>query len=72
MHTLSLPEEFEEVVDFATMSAYQLIDFLNRDYPHRCIGKSETEIEAHRYAGKRELIDDLLQAKSDELAAKSD
>lgn len=38
-----------------------LIESLDRQYPPKCIGSDQTEIEAQRYAGKRELIDHLLE-----------
>lgn len=41
-----------------------LVEELDRRYPHRCIEREETPEEAHRYAGKRELIDRLMQWKA--------
>ena len=38
-----------------------LMKFLDRLYPHTCISPTETLEMAHRYAGKRELIDELLE-----------
>lgn len=38
-----------------------LIESLDRQYPPLCIGPAQTEIEAQRYAGKRELIDHLQE-----------
>ena len=57
--------------DFAVMSAHQLIDWLDTDFPHRCVGVNETELAAHRYAGKRELIDMLVSIKKHELAERA-
>lgn len=37
-----------------------LIQVLDEEYPQRCVGRSETIEEAQRYAGKRELIDELI------------
>lgn len=48
-------------------SAYDLIENLDRQFPARCIQPHETLEEAHRYAGKRELIDELLATKQIEL-----
>lgn len=62
----------DELPDFATMSAYQLIDMLDAAYPHQCIAPGQTLELAHRYAGRRELIDELLRAKIDEQSAKED
>lgn len=38
----------------------ELIKQLDKDWPHRCIKVGESEAEAHRYAGRRALIDELL------------
>jgi len=46
----------EYIID---MRAEQLLDYLDRKFPVRCIGPNETEVSAHRYAGARELIDNL-------------
>lgn len=40
-----------------------LIDELARLYPERCIRRGESLEEAHRYAGKRELVLELLALK---------
>lgn len=42
-----------------------LIKGLDEAIPHRCIRPGESQEEAHRYAGKRELIDFLLQWQED-------
>jgi hypothetical protein len=36
-----------------------LLEELEQNYPPRCIGKAETPEDAHRYAGKVELIAEL-------------
>lgn len=36
-----------------------LIEELDKLYPHRCIQPGQSETDAHRYAGRRELIDEL-------------
>lgn len=38
----------------------ELIKKLDKDFPARCIKHNESAIDAHRYAGKRDLIDNLL------------
>lgn len=38
---------------------------LDRQYPHRCPAPREALEAIHRYAGKRELIDNLLWRWSD-------
>ncbi|MDR3473422.1 MAG: hypothetical protein P4M09_17320 [Devosia sp.] len=59
----------DDEIDFATMTAYQLIDMLNAAYPHQCIQLGQSETSAHRYAGRREMIDELINAKiAEELA----
>lgn len=40
----------------------QLADALKRHYPPRCIGRNETETQAHRYAGAVELSQRILTA----------
>lgn len=44
---------------YIDMSAEQLVDHLLEVWPARCIGEHDTEIHAHRYAGKRELLENL-------------
>lgn len=45
---------------FIPRESVGLINALDGAYPHRCIGRGQPPEEAHRYAGKRELIDMLL------------
>ncbi len=52
--------------------SYELIDLLDRSFPHRCIGQCQPEIHAHRYAGARELIDALVQIKREDLEGEQD
>lgn len=59
-------------IDFATMTAYQLIEHLDAAFPHQCIKQGQTAESAHRYAGQRELIDLLLSAMAAEQNARSD
>jgi hypothetical protein len=40
--------------------AEELVRLLDERFPPKCIGKGQTPEQAHRYAGKRELIDHLL------------
>jgi len=42
------------------MSAKELIQILDQEHPPMCIQKGESLEDAHRRAGKRELIDALL------------
>ena len=44
-------------------TAEELINILDQTYPHRCLGKDEDVVAHQRYAGVRELIDQLLAAK---------
>lgn len=39
-----------------------LIQMLDEKYPNRTIRIGETELQAHRYAGSREVIDFLITA----------
>ena len=45
----------------------QLIEDLDSTFPPRCIRKGETLEEAHRYAGKRELIEVLISSSEEEM-----
>lgn len=40
-----------------------LIDWLDKHFPPRCIKPGETPEDAHRYAGKRELVDWLIEIR---------
>lgn len=42
-----------------------LIEELDRLIPARCIGASESASDAHRYAGKRELVEALIRLKGE-------
>ena len=42
-----------------------LIDQLDKAYPHKCVSKTDTIMEAQWYASKRELIDELLSMKKE-------
>lgn len=46
----------------------ELIQLLNEYHPHRCIAIGESAEEAGRYAGARDLIDELIvwQEEQDE------
>jgi len=60
-------KEFEEI----PVRSYDLIDLLDKIYPHRCILPNESLESAHRYAGLRMLIDELVQVKHDEINGSS-
>jgi hypothetical protein len=45
------------------LSSIDLINLLDESFPPRCIRFGETEIQAHRYAAMRELIDELVEMK---------
>lgn len=40
--------------------AADLVRELDKSTPARCMGANESLTDAHRYAGKRELVDSLL------------
>lgn len=63
---MRMQKETDEV-KLADMSAFQLIDLLDRAYPPRCIAANEKPHEAHRYAGLRELVESLVAEKQHEL-----
>lgn len=52
--------------ELGAMSAYDLVEFLDKAFPSRCIMLGETETDAHRYAGARDLIDQLVSQVNDE------
>lgn len=54
------------------MSAFQLIEALDAAYPHQCILPGQPEWMAHREAGRRQLIDELLAAMREEQTARAD
>lgn len=41
-------------------TAASLVEELAKSVPERCIGSNESLESAHRYAGKRELVQSLL------------
>ena len=42
------------------LTAVELIERLDQQYPARCIGRDETVQHAYYYAGKRDLVETLL------------
>lgn len=44
----------------STMSVHELVDWLNENHPVRCIALDESLAQAHRRAGRREIIDSLI------------
>lgn len=65
MKDIPQDEEFMEI----PRDSYQLIERLNESFPHRCLLPGETQESAFRYAGMRQLIDELLELKRVELEA---
>lgn len=65
----------DEKVDFIELpfASKDLIILLDEHYPHRCIAFGESESSAQRYAGMRELIDELKvwQEEQDEFDSDS-
>lgn len=47
------------------LHSVDLVGRLDEEFPPRCIGANQTPEEAHRYAGKRELVDFLLRLLAD-------
>lgn len=45
------------------MYSFDLVDELDKLYPPRCIGETESLEAAHRYAGARAVVDKLLHLK---------
>lgn len=48
-------------MDQLPVYATDLVRALDKSFPARCIGPAESPTDAHRYAGKRELIEGLLR-----------
>lgn len=53
------------------MGSYDLIRWLNEQYPPKCIGKGQSLEDAHREAGKRDLVETLVQQMNEELGGTS-
>lgn len=64
---MSNENEEHTLPEFPT-SSRELLVLLHKHYPARCVAYNESEISAHRYAGMRELIDELMvwQEEADE------
>ena len=58
----------EQTLPEFPQSSRELLVLLDHHYPARCIAHNESEISAHRYAGMRELIEELVvwQEEADE------
>lgn len=56
----------DDEIDLRELSALDLIKLLDQSHPHENIRIGETEIEAHRRAGQRDLIDSLLAMAEDD------
>lgn len=58
------PDDEQNEADFPEkipqLSA-DLIALIDKLHPHRCIQPGQSEMMAHREAGKRALIDDLIE-----------
>lgn len=53
------------------IGSYDLIRWLDEQYPNKCIRTGQTLEDAHRYAGKRDLVDTLMQQMNEELGGTS-
>lgn len=54
-----------KIGDHLPHTAAELIDDLDKLFPPLCIRAGEPIEEAHRYAGKRELVNFLLRLKAE-------
>jgi len=52
--------EQDLTIDLDHMSARELVTILDQIYPEQCISPQDTLESAHRYAGRRELIRELV------------
>lgn len=57
--------------DFPRVSS-ELIDLLDKSFPHRCLRLGEDVSEHHRYAGVREMIDELIEWRNEALYGSDD
>lgn len=55
-----MTHEEDNILNIEVMSAVDLIKALDRIYPERCISPLDTLESAHRYAGRRSLVVELL------------
>jgi hypothetical protein len=56
----------EQPVLLSQLSARELVARLDKEYPHKCVARGESIEDANRYAGTRELIDELVNAIEEE------
>lgn len=63
---MSILKDQGEVAEDLPRDSYDLIGYLDKAYPHRCISPGESLEMAHRYAGIRQLIDELMEWKREE------
>lgn len=54
------------------LNTLEFIDLIDRAYPQRCMSRGESLEDHHRYAGMRELIDEMVQMKLDYLEGQAD
>lgn len=62
---MSIDTDKDLEIDDLPMNSFDLIDFLDRTIPHRCISLTDDLISAHRYSAQRDLVDQLLEIKND-------
>lgn len=57
----------EHTIEFLPTYTHDLVAYLEKEYQPRCIQRGESPEDAHRYAGKVELIQRLrMQLKREE------
>ena len=66
------PDTGEILLEELPSDTSTMIEVLDLAFPHKCIATHERPHEAHRYAGKRELIDLLLTLKQFEEEAQDE
>lgn len=50
----------KKTINLSTMTATELVAWLDSQNPPRCINTDESITDAHRRAGARDLIDNLI------------
>lgn len=67
MDLMTNTDKDDEVIPMPRDS-YELIGMLDEMFPPRCIGRNESLEAANRYAGVRDLVEELVAWKDEELS----
>lgn len=64
-------EPTSDELDALPLRSYELIERLDAAFPAACIRPGETLEAAHRYAGRRDLIDELVTLMAEDRATET-